>query len=253
MSKSEIKIELLIHDLKVPLSVIDAGVKSLLNRLDTYGPLTEKQKKVLKRVLRNTNNTKRIVNDVLELGRSSEGIMLYKDTSLSLMISEVLIEIFDLSDTSTAEGIKNSANLRETQHAVAVNGFKIIIEDDLWNKKLYLDENKIKQILRNLITNAIKFCSKSIEILCEIQKNSLILVVKDDGQGVAQADHKKIFNSYFTTGASCGTSINNIVESHGIGLAGVLVLIKDMGGELILKSEAGQGAEFLVKVPITRR
>ena len=48
MGKSEIKIELLIHDLKVPISVIDAGVKSLLNRLDVYGPLTEKQKKVIK-------------------------------------------------------------------------------------------------------------------------------------------------------------------------------------------------------------
>ena len=246
MGKSEIKIELLIHDLKVPISVIDAGVKSLLTRLDTYGPLTEKQQKVLKRILRNTNNTKRIVNDVLELGRSSEGIMLYKDTCLSFIVSDVLIEVFDLSATRTAEQIRKCGTLKETQHAVAVSGVKLLIEKDLWNKKLYLDENKIIQILRNLVTNALKFRGEMFEIACELKENHLVMKVRDDGRGIAEADHKKIFNSYFT----CGSSINNVVESHGIGLAGVMVLLKDMGGELILTSDLGKGSEFLVKVPL---
>ncbi len=248
MGKSEIKIELMIHDLKVPISVIDAGVQSLLNRPDSYGPLTDKQIKVLKRILRNTNNTKRIVNDVLELGRSSEGIMIYQDTFVSLMVSEVLIEVLDLSDTKTAEQIRKSTNLQETQNAADKNGFSIIIEKELWNKKLYLDETKIKQILRNLVTNALKFRHERIEIVCELKDNHLFLAVKDDGKGIALADHKKIFNSYFTS----GSSINNIVESHGIGLAGVLVLIKDMGGELTLKSDEGKGAEFLVKIPLKK-
>lgn len=246
MGKSEIKIELLIHDLKVPISVIDAGVKSLLNRPETYGPLTEKQQKVLKRILRNTNNTKRIVNDVLELGRSSEGIMIYKNTCLSFIVSDVLIDVFDLSDTKTAEQIKKSTNLQETQDAVLVSGVKILVEKELWGKKLYLDESKVVQILRNLITNALKFRSEIIEISSEIKENHLFLTVKDDGRGIAEANHKKIFNSYFT----CGSSINNVVESHGIGLAGVMVLLKDMGGELVLTSCEGKGAEFLVKIPL---
>ncbi len=249
MGKSNIKIELLIHDLKVPIAVIDTGVKSLLNRLDTYGPLTAKQEKVLKRILRNTNNTKRIVNDVLEIGRSSEGIMIYKDTCLSFIVSAVLIEVFDLSDTKTAEQIKKSTNLEETQKAVNKNGITLKIEKKLWDEKLFLDESKIIQILRNLITNALKFRATTIEILSELKENFLVLVVKDDGRGVAEADHKKIFNSY----CSCGTSINSIVESHGIGLAGVMVLLKDMGGELVLTSEEGQGAEFLVKIPLQSR
>ena len=53
MPETTIKTEILIHDLKVPISVIDAGAKSLLNRQDSYGPLTEKQIKVLKRIIRN--------------------------------------------------------------------------------------------------------------------------------------------------------------------------------------------------------
>lgn len=248
MGKSEIKIELLVHDLKVPISVIDAGVKSLLNRIDTYGPLTDKQTKVLKRILRNTKNTKRIVNDVLELGRSSEGIMIYKDTCLAGIVSNVLIEVFDLSDTKAAEQIKNSTTLVEIQNAIANNGVSITIENALWNKNLFLDENKIIQILRNLVTNALKFRCETIEICSDLEDDCLLLTVKDDGKGVAKADHKKIFNSYFT----CGTSINNVVESHGIGLAGVMVLLKDMGGELVLTSCEGQGAEFLVKIPLKK-
>lgn len=249
MGKSEIKIELLIHDLKVPLSIIDTGVKSLLNRPDMYGPLNEKQQKVLQRILRNTHNTKRIVNDVLELGRSSEGIMIYKDTYLSFIVCDVLIELFDLADTQTAEQIKKATTLEEIQKAVKANGVEIIIAKQLWNEKLYLDENKIIQILRNLMTNALKFRAKKIDIFSEIKEDNLVLIVKDDGRGIAEADHKKIFNSY----CSCGTSINAIVESHGIGLAGVMVLLKDMGGELVLTSEEGKGAEFLVKIPLTRR
>ena len=50
MPETTIKTEILIHDLKVPISVIDAGAKSLLNRQDSYGPLTDKQIKVLKKL-----------------------------------------------------------------------------------------------------------------------------------------------------------------------------------------------------------
>ena len=65
MGKQRIKFELLIHDLKVPLAVIEAGAHSLLERMEKYGPLTEKQKKVLQRVLRNTRVTKSLVNDAM--------------------------------------------------------------------------------------------------------------------------------------------------------------------------------------------
>jgi hypothetical protein len=54
MGKQRIKIDLLIHDLKVPIAVIEAGVTSLLERTEKYGPLTEKQRKVIKRILRRT-------------------------------------------------------------------------------------------------------------------------------------------------------------------------------------------------------
>jgi two-component system, OmpR family, sensor kinase len=83
---TNIKTEILIHDLKVPISVINAGARSLLDRQDTYGPLNEKQIKVLKRIVRNTLATQRLVNDVLELGRSREGVMICSQFTVASLV-----------------------------------------------------------------------------------------------------------------------------------------------------------------------
>lgn len=73
MPDTNIKTEILIHDLKVPISVINAGARSLLDRQDAYGPLTEKQIKVLKRIVRNTLATQHLVNDVLNWDVAGKG------------------------------------------------------------------------------------------------------------------------------------------------------------------------------------
>ena len=75
MEKNRIKFEFLVHDLKVPLAVIEAGILSLLQKQDKYGELNDKQVKILERALRNTIVTRTLVNDALELGRSSQGII----------------------------------------------------------------------------------------------------------------------------------------------------------------------------------
>ena len=75
MGRKEIKIDLLVHDLKSPLAVIQAGLDALLTRTGQYGPLTARQEKVLVRLMRNTRAAQLLVNDVLELGKSAEGLI----------------------------------------------------------------------------------------------------------------------------------------------------------------------------------
>lgn len=58
-----------------------------------------------------------------------------------------------------------------------------------------------------------------------IRENRLTLWVKDDGRGIPRSDHQRIFETYFTTGGS----IEDAIQSHGLGLAGVMVLLRDMG------------------------
>jgi len=246
MPDTTIKTEILIHDLKVPISVIDAGAKSLLNRQDSYGPLTEKQIKVLKRIIRNTLATQRLVNDVLELGRSREGVMITSDFSVSSLIIAVLVEIFDLSDPGVADIIRKVTSYAELEQVLNSNGVRLGFDKKIWKTIVHLDAAKVKQILRNLVTNAFKHRACVVEIMGKIKSKHMILRVRDDGRGIPQANHQRIFETYFTTGGS----IESAIESHGLGLAGVMVLLKDMGGELVLESDDGKGAEFIVTIPL---
>jgi signal transduction histidine kinase len=246
MSDTTIKTEILIHDLKVPISVIDAGAKSLLNRQDTYGPLTEKQIKVLKRIIRNALTTQRLVNDVLELGRSREGVMITRDFYVSSLVMTVLVEIFDLADPAAVDVIRKVHSYEELCRVVEDFGVKLAFDSKAWKTVVHLDEAKVRQILRNLVTNAFKYKAAFVEISGCIENKTLTLCVRDDGRGIPPSEHQKIFKTYFTT----GSSLDNAIKSHGLGLAGVMVLLKDMGGEMNLNSNDGKGAEFIVRIPL---
>jgi len=246
MPDTIIKTEILIHDLKVPISVIDAGAKSLLNRQDSYGPLTDKQIKVLKRIIRNTLTTQRLVNDVLELGRSREGVMITSDFPVSALVTSVLMEIFDFADPGVAEVIRKTKTYDALEQVIKESGTRLTFDSKVWKTMVHLDEAKVRQILRNLVTNAFKHRVSFVEISGSIVDKKLILRVKDDGRGIPSTDHQKIFEVYFTT----GSSIESAIKSHGLGLAGVMVLLKDMGGSLTLNSDNGKGAEFIVTIPI---
>ena len=250
MPDTTIKTEILIHDLKVPLSIIDAGAKSMLNRPEVYGPLTEKQAKVLRRITRNALIAQRLVNDVLELGRSREGVMHVTEFSIENLVTTVLVEVFDLSHPQAADGVRRAGNLEGVKAAALTAGVKLELSGRTWERRVRLDGPKTRQILRNLLTNAVKHRNESAGIRGEIRDGArgreMVLGVWDDGQGIPPEDHVRIFDTYFTTGGS----IDSAIESHGLGLAGVMILLKDMGGRLKLLSEDGQGAEFRVSLPL---
>ncbi len=245
--RERIKIDLLIHDLKVPLAVIQAGLTSMLERRDKYGPLTELQEKVLTRALRNTRVTQTLVGDALELGRSREGIVNLSNCRISDVVRETMVEVFDLADDQTAENIKKCNEFEELREILEQKGLGLLIDESLWCQKVYLDEVKMSQILRNLLGNALKYRKKRVELRVERTDLTLVLSVKDDGDGIPSAYHKKIFECYFQmdTVDACP------VRGHGLGLAGVMVLVEDLGGKLFLDSDEGQGARFLVKLPLS--
>ena len=248
MGTRRIKFDLLIHDLKTPLAVIEAGITSLIERSEKYGPLTEKQEKVLKRALRNTKITQTLVNDAMEIGRSSEGIIHKHRFSLSNLIEQSLVELFDLVDYKTAESLKDCVNLTALKETLAERNIILHVDEDLWCQEVHLDEGKIRQILRNLLNNALKYRKTMIEIGIESNEKSLFLSVRDDGDGIPAEYHQKIFECYFQMNAEQ----RHCVRGHGLGLAGVMVLLEDMGGKLSLESDTGKGAKFSVEVPLSR-
>ena len=247
--RKRIKTDLLIHDLKVPLAVVETGIISLLQRREKYGPITEKQEKVLARALRNTKVIQSLVNDILELGKSRKRIVSLKSLKFSDLIEQALVEIFDLVDRNTSEKIKICADLPQLRDTLEEKGLMLFMEEALWCQEVCLDEAKIRQILRNLLINALKYRKSRVEL--EVDKKDVYLVfsVKDDGEGIPSIYHKKIFESYF----QMDVTDSSTVRGHGLGLAGVMILVEDMGGELFLESDEGKGAKFLVKLPLENR
>ncbi|MGD8227763.1 MAG: ATP-binding protein, partial [Desulfobacteraceae bacterium] len=212
------------------------------------GPLTDKQQKVLKRALRNTKITQTLVNDAMEIGRSSEGIIHSHRFSLSDLIEQSLVELFDLVDYKTAESLKDCANLRALKETLSKRNIILHVDENLWCQEVHLDEGKIRQILRNLLNNALKYRKTMVEIGIESNEKSLFFSVRDDGEGIPAEYHKKIFECYFQMDGER----SHCVRGHGLGLAGVMVLLEDMGGKLSLESDLGKGAKFLVEVPLNR-
>ncbi|MBW2064294.1 MAG: HAMP domain-containing histidine kinase [Deltaproteobacteria bacterium] len=245
MRKQRIKFDFLVHDLKVPLAVIEAGITALIQKPEKYGPLTEKQLKVLERVLRNTIITRSLVNDALEIGRSSEGIINKTAFCLADFVKDALVEVFDLTDHEIADQVRRSAGLTELKRTLSKKKVLLDMDEGLWNQKVCMDENKLKQIVRNLLSNALKYRKEIVELRIGRKGGSLILTVKDDGEGIPADFHKKIFECYF----QMDMQEEYCVRGHGLGLAGVMVLVEDMGGKLILESDVGKGATFSVVLP----
>ncbi len=246
MGHKRIRMDLLIHDLKVPLAVIEAGTTSLLKKTEKYGPLTEQQEKVLVRVLRNVKATQTLVNDAMELGRSRQGIVHLSKFTISALIEQTLVETLDLADSSASEKVYSCTDLNLLKEELKERGVILSVDEDIWCRELLLDKAKVQQILRNLLNNALKYRKKQVELGVWQENSFLVMSVKDDGEGIPAIYHEKIFDSYFQLDASDCCS----VRGHGLGLAGVMVLVEDMGGELMLESDAGTGAKFSVKVPL---
>ena len=245
MGRKEIKIDLLVHDLKSPLAVIQAGLDALLTRTGQYGPLTVRQEKVLVRLMRNTRAAQLLVNDVLELGKSAEGLIHRGSVSVAELVAPALEDIFDVTDCEIADRVRSCEDLDSLQAAVAPKGLEIRIEASIWRRTFLLDAAKIRQILRNLLTNAFKHKRERVELAWSADRSGVRFSVKDDGRGIPASYHQKIFDSYF----QMETEAAHPVRGHGIGLAGVLQLVRDMEGGLELVSDAGRGAEFIVRLP----
>jgi len=251
MDKKRIKTELLVHDLKTPIAIIEAGINSLMNNDERQETQTGRQVKILSRMLRNIKIAKGLVNDILEVGRSSEGIINNKRCLLCELLIPPMVEIIDLTDNAASAKIKACEDINSLKRELSDKGIILNVDGGLWQKEVYLDPRKINQIFRNLISNAIKYRNKIIDIHIDIRKHkdqgeNLFISVKDDGEGIEKIYHQKIFENYF----QIEDEKENCIRGHGLGLAGSLILIEDMGGKMYLESGEGKGAKFSVTLPL---
>jgi len=218
------------HELRSPLTAVYEFVTILLDGL--AGDLSTQQRKYLEIALRNTEQLKTMIHNLLEITRAQTGKMSVepKNISLDKVISE-------LTDT-----LRMNA---ENKH--------IMLSADIPKglPNVYVDPDRVQQIITNLVGNAIKFTHEngSITVRSQVFKKDpkfLCVSVTDTGCGISPEESEKVFEYLYQT------KTTNEVSRKGLGLG--LYICKELvsrhGGRIWVKSQLGKGSTFFFTLPI---
>lgn len=221
------------HELRTPLNAI-IGLVRLLKE-DKSAPLTPKQQEYLDIVLRNGQNLLDLINDILDLTRIESGR------------EEVKYDIIYLPDFVN-NLCKNIRPLAETKPLK----FEVIFENA--PKTIFSDQKKIRQILTNLLGNAIKFTEKGeVKLIVEkkigADRDFVCFIVSDTGIGIPEDALEIIFEPFRQVDGSHTRKYGGT----GLGLSISKKLATLLGGEIEVESRLGKGTTFKVLIPVDRR
>ncbi|MEI6597093.1 MAG: sensor histidine kinase, partial [bacterium] len=209
------------HELRTPVTAIKGYLSMILEK--SFGNVPEKINKPLKIVEAANQRLVQLVEDLLEVARSDAGRMQIELSPLSIgeQIQTVIKELESLAK----------------QKNIAIN-----YKSELSNKKVLADAYKIKEVLINLIGNAIKYTltDGGIEISHEIKDNLLITHIKDHGMGISKENLAKLFKKFYRVESDQTAKI----EGTGLGLFICKQIVERMEGGITAESEAGQGSTF---------
>ncbi|MGD9223757.1 MAG: ATP-binding protein, partial [Desulfobacteraceae bacterium] len=129
---------------------------------------------------------------------------------------------------------------------LASNGIRLESQPLVRDIRMVHDETKFRQIVANLLKNALTYRRQHLWIQLTCHKDLLTLSVRDDGPGVADEHKEKIFERYTQVSDFPGVARSG----HGLGLALSRILARAMDGDITLESQLGQGAVFRLTLPL---
>ena len=240
-------VEFLIHELKDPLSVIETAVRMLLEKKDKYGPLTARQAKTLKRALKNAKKARSLIGDLLEVGRSDAGCFRSQRFNAVAVVDDVLMQVLEAIDSDLWERLQGASSEADRLAVLSRNGIRLCCPAIVHGFQLCQDETKFRQIVGNLIKNALQHRCRCLDIELDCRDDQLAIEVIDDGPGIDQENRELIFNRY-TRLEACATLSR---PGHGLGLAGARILARHLGGDITVRNNQGAGAVFCLVLPMT--
>jgi signal transduction histidine kinase/CheY-like chemotaxis protein len=213
------------HELRTPLNAI-LGFSDLLPD-ERYGPLNERQRRYVAHIHTSGQHLLSLINDILDLSKIEAGHveLCFESVRVETAFAEVLESLRPLAD-------KKSQTL--SQHAE--NGLNV-----------RADATRFKQVLMNLVGNAIKFSPEGGDIglaACLID-GKVCVEVRDTGPGIPLEEQKRIFENFYRLRQS-----EKSTEGTGLGLAITQKLVELHGGELGLESQPGHGSRFYFFLPM---
>jgi len=245
MLHNDLPIKVLVHDLKNPLILIMAGARSLLAKQNQFGALTDKQKKVINRILRNAVKGNWILEDVLEIERAKAGVFRISNFSILRLLYDSLVKAFEEIDPEISAQIYKYKEISEIVKILHGRGVELSIPSRALKVELLQDEGKARQIIKNLILNGLRCRNHILKITVDKKDDSIFLSVSDDGPGIEPKHHSAVFDRYFQLELDQGVPL----KGHGLGLAGVKALVEVMKGKISLESGVGKGTTFVVSLP----
>ena len=236
--------DLLVHDLRGPLSVVATTANSLLCRADRYGSLTESQEHCLRRIARNTRRAQLVLEEILDVARSEEHIFRTEYFLFETVVKESLANALELTDVRTAERLQSLDDREAIRQALDEAGIAVDISGTYEKAPFFHDRRKIALILENLVSNALKYRSKRVKVAISGEKDAMIFV-SDDGSGIPEEEQGAVYGRFIQLSNADGAVISGL----GLGLYCVKLLVETMGGEIGLTSKVGCGTAFAVRIP----
>ncbi len=210
------------HEFRTPLTTM----MSSLSLVTKYGEQNDKvnQSKHVTKIKTSINNLTDILNDFLSVSKLEEGKVenMPEEIHVKNFIAEVISEM----------------------KSIATQG-QMLVHTHTGNEIALIDKKFLKNVLFNLISNAIKFSPEKgiVDIVCHVSNSSLKIIVRDNGIGIPQADQQHLFERFFR-----GHNATHI-QGTGLGLNIVARYAELMNGSINVESEENKGTTFTMIIP----
>lgn len=214
------------HEFRTPLNSITSLTRILLQRLD--GELTAEQEKQVRFIQRSADALSELVNDLLDLAKVEAG---------KIVVRPAEFRVADLFGT-----LRGMLRPLLAQNSAV----ELIFEEPEGLPPLHTDESKVSQILRNFISNALKYTERG-EVRVSARAgtgNTVIFEISDTGIGIADEDQERIFEEY----SQVDHPLQNRVKGTGLGLPLTRKLAGLLGGSVGVRSQLGTGSTFFAVI-----
>ncbi|OQX79440.1 MAG: hypothetical protein B6D56_07080 [Candidatus Omnitrophica bacterium 4484_70.1] len=214
------------HELKTPLTSIRMFAEMLKEKRQ---PDEEKQRKYFNIMVSETERLTRLINNVLDFSRMEQGKKRYNMKKINIV--------------SLCREIVEHHRERLEQ-----NGFTVNFTTNIERLTIYADEEALKQVMLNLLSNAEKYSPDEKKIDVEISKEEkfVFIEIKDRGIGIPERESKKIFKEFYRV----DDALTSKVRGTGLGLTIARKIIQDNGGDILYFPHYGGGSIFQIKLPI---
>jgi len=227
-------ISMISHELRTPLTSIKESISLVLDGI--AGPLNEEQKKFLGIAKNNIDRLAKLITDILDMSKMEAGRITMRKRKLN--VNELIKEVYASTKASVEQ--KNME-------------FSISLGTSV--EPTWFDPDRIGQVLKNLISNAIKFNKNNGRIKISSAKENINnswfvrIIVEDNGIGIPEKDIKKVLRNF----SPLGTCLDSKYGGAGLGLCISKGIIELHGGDIWAISKPGAGSKFIFTIPIYKK